>query len=278
MQHRPLLFHTWHSPPATIPRLLLTGWYDSLVRTIPEHRKCRPEWTLDYSYNHHGRVRVGSETAPWQEREAGVLHLYSPGTPYWEDTTTVNAPIQGGYVVFEGGESLGLAPGLPYLRIEDPARQLAGPLQQIALAGHDTGDDGYWKALALFITMQELLGKRRHTIGETYTIPADGSSGARPGIAGRLRETMLLHLNEPLSLKQLASRLHVSPSALSHRFRTETGISPMQALIALRLNKAQALLRSDLTLEEIAVQTGFCDAFHLSKTYKRRYGTAPRKT
>jgi transcriptional regulator GlxA family with amidase domain len=83
---------------------------------------------------------------------------------------------------------------------------------------------------------------------------------------------MLRRLSEPLSLARLAASLHVSPSTLSHRFRRETGLSPMQALIGLRLNKAQALLRTGMTLEEIARQTGFCDAFHLSKSYKRRHG------
>jgi AraC-like DNA-binding protein len=280
MPHQTLLFHTWRRTPPTVPRLVQSGWYDLRMALLPEQRKCRPEWVLDYSLNRHGRVRVGSDRAPWSDRLPGIAHLYPPGTPYWEDTVRVDGAIQGGYVVFEGGDAVGLRAlvrrATPYVRIEDAAGRLADPLQRLASIGHSLGDDGYWRALSLFATVLDLLRELHQRSDGTFALPTEVQSAASVTLSERSRETMLRRLSEPLSLARLAASLHVSPSTLSHRFRRETGLSPMQALIGLRLNKAQALLRTGMTLEEIARQTGFCDAFHLSKSYKRRHGASPR--
>jgi AraC family transcriptional regulator len=52
----------------------------------------------------------------------------------------------------------------------------------------------------------------------------------------------------------------------------------MAALRAMRIEAAKVqLVRGDLKLDAIAIQTGFADAFHLSRTFKRMVGSSPRQ-
>lgn len=273
-----LLFHTWNNPPHTLPALQLTGWYNRKMLIEPSSKKPRKSWVIDYSLNRHGLVRVGN--GEWQPRLPGIAHIYPPHTSYGEDTLDTRHRLKGGYAVFTGGEILGLPhylrPGCRYIRIQDPGRRLAIPLQEIARAGHYYGDEGYWQGLSIFLRLIDLLRSLQFVEGETFLLPVAASTQSEEALPTRLRAFLLEHLAEKLTLQHLASALHTSPSTLSHQCRKETGLSPIQALIELRLNKVEALLRTSLTLEEIAHQTGFYDAFHLSKIFKQYRGSTPR--
>jgi transcriptional regulator GlxA family with amidase domain len=65
-------------------------------------------------------------------------------------------------------------------------------------------------------------------------------------------------------------------STLAHRYRQETGEPPMLKLTRLRINLAKGLLLKGQPLKAIAEAAGFSDAFHLSKTFKRLEGAAPK--
>ncbi len=49
----------------------------------------------------------------------------------------------------------------------------------------------------------------------------------------------------------------------------------MAALADLRMELARNLLLRGLKMDAIARQTGFCDAFHFSKTFRKRCGVPP---
>jgi transcriptional regulator GlxA family with amidase domain len=85
-----------------------------------------------------------------------------------------------------------------------------------------------------------------------------------------------LHLARPIALADLARHLHVSVSSISHRFHAETGETPMNRLMHLRLNQARAMLLSGQKLRAIVEATGFSDMAHLSRTFKRFEGVSPR--
>ena len=95
-------------------------------------------------------------------------------------------------------------------------------------------------------------------------------------LASQVRRVLSQHMAERITLNDLAKELHISSSSLSHRYRELAGESPMQTLAALRIARAKSLLLQGQQLGAIAPQTGFCDAFHLSKTFKRLTGTSPR--
>lgn len=74
----------------------------------------------------------------------------------------------------------------------------------------------------------------------------------------------------------LAASLGMSRSAFSHHFRRETGQTPGAFMTEVRLGEARRLLRSsDEPLKVIARQTGFADANHLCKVFRRHHGISP---
>ncbi|MDR0963567.1 MAG: AraC family transcriptional regulator [Clostridium sp.] len=85
------------------------------------------------------------------------------------------------------------------------------------------------------------------------------------------------HFVEKISLDQIADNMYLSPFYISKIFKSETGDTPIRHLINIRLDKAKELLEEDesQSIQEIAAQVGYDDAYHFSKLFKKRYGVAP---
>ncbi|TDC55674.1 AraC family transcriptional regulator [Actinomadura sp. KC345] len=90
----------------------------------------------------------------------------------------------------------------------------------------------------------------------------------------------LLHddLSHPWTIADLASEVGVSRAALAQRFTKLIGEPPMAYLTGIRLAQAADLLReSDATLEAVARQVGYGNAFALSTAFKREHGVSPQE-
>jgi len=90
----------------------------------------------------------------------------------------------------------------------------------------------------------------------------------------------LLHndLSHPWTVADLASKVGVSRAALAQRFGKLIGEPPMAYLTGIRLAQAADLLReSDATLEAVARQVGYSNAFALSTAFKRERGVRPQE-
>lgn len=87
------------------------------------------------------------------------------------------------------------------------------------------------------------------------------------------------HYQEDLSLDELAEILAVNASYLSYIFKKETGSTVVQYLTSLRMEQACRLLknRPDLTLEEIALQSGYNSTTYFHKIFRSRFGISPRQ-
>lgn len=86
------------------------------------------------------------------------------------------------------------------------------------------------------------------------------------------------HYTEPLSLEQIAGQMHISVSYLSHLFKRETGLSPMQYVIHRRIGEAQSLLmETRLPIHIIEERLGFGSSCHLTAMFKKYVGIAPRE-
>ncbi|MBZ9782520.1 GlxA family transcriptional regulator [Pseudomonas sp. REP124] len=85
------------------------------------------------------------------------------------------------------------------------------------------------------------------------------------------------HLAEALSVEQLAEVASLSPRQFSRAFRAETGQSPAKAVENLRLEAARQLLeRGRLSLDQIALETGFSDRRRMREAFLRAFGQPPQ--
>ncbi len=268
---------TWQASSALVPRLVTAMTYTNPASGL-SGRITHPFWVLDYSRNHCGRVRVGSSHSSWRERSPAIAHLYPPGTAYWEDRRSVTGMMEGAYVVFAGGDEAGLRGCIPkgqfHARIADRNGLILDHLHAAASAGAE-GAAGFWEAQTALCALIGIL--RRTVPGAQGVDLAIGSAvaGSPSEFVRTVNAFLAGRVGGRVSLAEIAEGVRVSPSTLSHRYAAEAGQPPLVAFNAMRLEAARSLILRGLKLEAVAAQTGFCDAYHLSKAFTCRFAVPP---
>lgn len=97
----------------------------------------------------------------------------------------------------------------------------------------------------------------------------------------RLRTAALLveqKLGRPPGVRQLAAAVGLSPRQLSRLFVDETGMTPSAFVRDARLAQSRWLMETTTRpLGDIASETGFADAAHFSRVFRRRFGVPPSR-
>lgn len=102
-----------------------------------------------------------------------------------------------------------------------------------------------------------------------------GASAREELVAEALR-LISSHFAEELTLREMASRLFVSPFHLQRVFKQALHVSPAQFLTKTRIEAAQAMLaHSDLSVTAIALNVGFKNPAHFSAVFRRETGRRP---
>lgn len=90
------------------------------------------------------------------------------------------------------------------------------------------------------------------------------------------------HFASNISVASLASACSISVSALERRFKKHLEKTPRQYISEVRLDNArQMLLETDKAIGTIALETGFADHSHFTRSYIQYFGETPstaRKT
>jgi two-component system response regulator YesN len=87
---------------------------------------------------------------------------------------------------------------------------------------------------------------------------------------------VLNHINEDLSVKTLSEKLFINKSYLSYIFKKNFGISLLEYLTMVKLERAKMLIKiNTLKNYEIANQLGFKDIEYFSKLFKKYTGSSP---
>lgn len=101
-------------------------------------------------------------------------------------------------------------------------------------------------------------------------------SSPRPSLADVARY-IEANFSERITLKDLASVAELSVFRLVTVFRREMGISPYRYLSAVRVKKAQQLLRQGVPPAIAATEVGFFDQSHLCRHFRTICGMTPRQ-
>lgn len=107
--------------------------------------------------------------------------------------------------------------------------------------------------------------------------PAFATGGLAPRVLQRVRDYIEAHLTENIELKALAGITGLSRWYFARAFKQSVGVPPHHYLMQRRLERAQKLLaESDLSVAQIALQSGFSDQSHFSRRFRLFFGVTPR--
>ena len=121
-----------------------------------------------------------------------------------------------------------------------------------------------------------------------YLAGADGYRILSLAFAGKKVENTLMErfkavvakrISDPdLQPFRISAELGIHPTTLTRNIRATSGITPLEYITALRLQKVLALIQtSPCSLKEIAAQTGFANANYLAKVFRKHFGCSPRE-
>ncbi|MGN8260888.1 helix-turn-helix transcriptional regulator [Pseudomonas sp. SMSB3] len=111
-------------------------------------------------------------------------------------------------------------------------------------------------------------------VGQRHGLRLKG--GLAPSARRQLAEYLEAHLDQPITLGDLALPCNLSEYHFARMFRTSFGVPPHQYLLARRLHRACQLLRlGALPLGEVALMCGFASASHFSNRFRQALGATP---
>ena len=98
----------------------------------------------------------------------------------------------------------------------------------------------------------------------------------------KLEQVLRQDLTRQWTVEEMAALFGLGTTAFTEKVKTETGFSPMNYLINIRISEAIKLLKQPgVTFTNIALETGFYSSQHFSTTFKKLTGYTPgqfRKT
>ena len=152
----------------------------------------------------------------------------------------------------------------------------------ITSAGTAAGIDA-----CLYLVRKEQGSRVANGIARRMVVPPHRDGGqaqyvdqpVAPSCGGPLRdllEWLRAHLDQPLSVRQMAARANMSERTFARRFVQDTGTTPQRWLTGQRILLAQQLLEeSDETVDAIAGRAGFGNATGLRHHFRAWRGTTP---
>lgn len=84
------------------------------------------------------------------------------------------------------------------------------------------------------------------------------------------------HAYNKVKIKEVSSQLGLSSVQFTRRFEASVGITPIEYVTSLRLKRAQVLLlKTNLTLDDIAAKCGYDNGFYLSRVFSKKIKMTP---
>ncbi|OBH07429.1 MULTISPECIES: AraC family transcriptional regulator [unclassified Mycobacterium] len=258
-------------------------------RSDPDTPTVSVQWADRQDVLAHGR-HIHDFPALWYIPAAGHVYVVAPGEVI--DPAGVS-DIAGGVGVFFDPAALGEDGRSPWpawrahpllfpflhgrsgglLRLEVPAERRSA--WEGAIASIDTEltgrQDGYQQAVLAHLTLL-LIDLARLAVDVVGDLRRSGEP-----LLAEVFEVIDRRHAEPLSLRDVAGELGITPGHLTTVVRRRTGRTVQEWIIERRMAEARTLLaETDLPVAEVAGRVGIGDPGYFSRLFGRTHGTSPR--
>ncbi|PVY70068.1 AraC family transcriptional regulator [Tamilnaduibacter salinus] len=231
------------------------------------HRDYHPDNLLIYCTDGKAFLNVAGEPYTIEEGDllllpAGASHRYTadPDTPWtihWVHYTGPQAEAFGHYMGFDDTTRVRRIGHQPRLLVDFNG----------LLSVRETG----FRTRGLIHASNRL----RQLIASIPLI-ADETGQARHAELDALHHYMRDNLERRLTLGQLAELSGLSPAHFATRYREQTGTSPIQHFLHLKVERACQLLdTTSQSFADISRQLGYDDAYYFSRLFKKIMGKSP---
>ena len=205
----------------------------------------------------------------------GGIVINSPSFPQWH--RGAGGPFHNYWVHFGGArvaallERYGVEPDV-VLRLASPFRCLP---TLVSMQREFNFREPFWEealedlmhALLREVARQLELGGRAE-LGEHDRFRLDAFTDLRVLVWNRV--------DHAWTVAELAREMGLSESRTSHLYRRYFGVSPIDDLIAARLERAKALLVAEpVPVSHVAERCGFSSVYYFSRLFRRRVGMTP---
>lgn len=259
-------------------------------RTDGNALHAHPVFHLLYVTEGRGIFHVNGEA---YEAAEGMLFIINPNEPHYFtfDPATPMTNYECTFLMRDSngepaalhfldfvGASRAARPPLSHFRtwmvVREPQRhQLLESFQRILEARKD--GVGITKPYLTAIVLDLILRVEEIAV-RTLGLERNTSVRTEDHTIAQAKQYLRARLANKVALQELAAHVHLTPNYLCTLFKAHTGSTPMSYLKALRLKEAERLLRyTDLSIYQIAENTGFQEASYFAKVFRQSYGVSP---
>ena len=248
-------------------------------RWVDARSHCRQDETVSSSRRHIIGVALkttqlkftrGSHTLFDGVMPAGTVHISGPSQPLAAEFRApcdfLHFHVANDYlrILQNAARSASQpSPNLNDLVVRDPLAEL---LSRTLVDSNSTGDGPY-----------------AESVSHTFVMHVARMEPPQPKVNAlpkwrlkRVREHIDAHLDEALSLADLAAVAGLSRMHFAAQFRAATGFRPHDYLLYQRIESSKAILsRTNMPLAEVALTVGFHAQAHFSTVFKRITGETP---
>ncbi|MCA9837493.1 MAG: AraC family transcriptional regulator [Trueperaceae bacterium] len=249
---------------------ILTGYFKQSKGYRTWRSKGTSDWLFIYTLAGKGRFGYQQGEFLAQAGDAVMLKPYTlhdygvePGLEYWEFLWAHFQPRHHWLSYLQLPE---LTPGLLHLRISPEHTRVAqrfSDVHSLATGGQARREDFAMNALEEVLLWLDHLNPK---VGRQLD----------PRIS-KIETFLRQHLDRPVKLKDLAELCDLSSSRLSHLFKEQVGMSPLEFLDKERMERAMRLLElSSTSIQDIAAELGFDNPFYFSRRFKAYTNASPK--
>lgn len=264
----------------TISHLYLTdiGYYPNAKNHFRKRENGAPEYILIYCVEGHGSIRINSNSHTLTPNSyfiipANIAHEYwadkqNPWSIYWIHFTGKTATdLFNKYCRKYASNSNNFTPKVIELPFEERRVDYFDGFISLLESGYSTEIIEYvnislWQLLASFV-YNDFYSQIRH-------------KNNRTDIVDTAIQYMQDHIDQPITVEELANHLNCSTSYVYTLFREDTGYSPINYFNHLKIQEACKYLSfTDMSIKEISFELGFNDPYYFSRLFKKMMELSP---